>query len=149
MPDTRDLEPLECVRLLRGGVMGRVALATPEGPHIVPVHYGVFEDTLVVRTSTYSLLGTYGRNAMLAIEVGDLDHHENVGWSVVARGRAWAEVDRAAIESMRSLWSRHPWSNGVRDLYLRMRWEHLTGRALEKPSTRVAPSRVPHALNAS
>ena len=93
MSETRDLEPVECLRLLRSGVVGRVALSTPEGPHIVPVNYAIFEDTIVVRTSTYSLLGTYGRNAMLAFEVDDVDHDRHVGWSVVARGRAWAELD--------------------------------------------------------
>lgn len=135
MSDTRDLEPVECLRLLRSGVVGRVALSTPEGPHIVPVNYSVFEDTIVVRTSTYSLLGTYGRNAMLALEVDDVDHDRHVGWSVVARGRAWAELDATAIAAMRSIWRPHPWATGVRNLYLRMRWENLSGRAIGCPTT--------------
>ena len=71
------------------------------GPHIIPVNYAVFEDTIVVRTSSYSLLGTYGRNAMLAFEVDHIDHDRHVGWSVVARGRGWAEVDPAQVARIR------------------------------------------------
>ncbi len=152
MSETRDLEPEECVRLLRSGVVGRVALATPEGPHIVPVNYAVFEDTVVVRTSTYSLLGTYGRNAMLAFEVDDVDHDRHVGWSVLARGRAWAELDADVITAMRNAWRPHPWAGGVRNLYLRMRWETLTGRAIGPGAMRgLSATRVSldTALNAS
>lgn len=150
MSETRDLEPVECLRLLRSGVVGRVALSTPEGPHIVPVNYAIFEDTIVVRTSTYSLLGTYGRNAMLAFEVDDVDHDRHVGWSVVARGRAWAELDTEAIAAMRSAWRPHPWAGGVRNLYLRMRWETLTGRAIGSGvASRTRPSGLTSTLNAT
>lgn len=149
MSETRDLEPVECLRLLRSGVVGRVALSTPEGPHIVPVNYAVFEDTIVIRTSTYSLLGTYGRNAMLAFEVDDVDHDRHVGWSVVARGRAWAELDAEIISAMRNIWRPHPWAAGVRNLYLRMRWENLTGRAIGSFATRDSLALTRHTLSAS
>ena len=95
MQDPRDLTTQECERLLRAGVVGRVALSTPDGPHIVPVNYSVHDDTVVLRTSSYSVLGTYGRNAMLAFEIDHIDHDRHLGWSVVARGRSWAEVDPA------------------------------------------------------
>ena len=53
-----------------------------------------------------------------------------MGWSVLARGRAWAELDADVITAMRNAWRPHPWAGGVRNLYLRMRWETLTGRAI-------------------
>src|SRR3954462_7103812 len=101
MSDSRELSPPECERLLRRGVLGRVALSTPEGPLIVPVDYTVFEDTIVIRTSTYSALGAYGRDAMLAFEVDHLDQDRRTGWSVVARGRAWGETDAAEVDRIR------------------------------------------------
>lgn len=41
MPEIYELDAPTCERLLRGGVFGRFALVTPEGPDIVPVNYSV------------------------------------------------------------------------------------------------------------
>jgi uncharacterized protein len=130
MPESRDIDPRECERLLRAGVVGRVGVATPDGPHIIPANYAVFEDTIVVRTSSYSVLGSYGPNAMLAFEVDHIDHERHVGWSVLARGRAWAEQDPDEIARIRESWPPRPWASGHRNVYLRIRWSALTGRAL-------------------
>ncbi|MES2712231.1 MAG: PQQ-dependent sugar dehydrogenase, partial [Pseudomonadota bacterium] len=46
-----------------------VAFSTPAGPHMVPVNYTVVDDAIVVRTSPYSLLGTHGRNTVVAFGV--------------------------------------------------------------------------------
>ena len=148
MPAPYDLEPQECERLLRAGVVGRVALSTPDGPHIVPVNYAVFEDTIVVRTSAYSILGTYGRNAMLAFEVDHLDYERHVGWSVVARGRGWAESDPDEVTRIREVWQPRPWASGNRNLYLRIRWESLAGRALGSDWTRRNESPVHRTVSA-
>ena len=136
MPESRELAAQECERLLRAGVVGRVALSSPDGPHIVPVDYGVVDGTIVVRTSSYSILGTYGRNAMLAFEVDHLDHESHVGWSVVARGRGWAEVDPDQLARIRESWPPRPWAAGNRNLHLRLRWDSLTGRSLGRDWTR-------------
>ena len=50
----------ECLELLHGGVVGRVAMCTPMGPRIVPVNYAMYDDAIVFRTIPYSELGTYG-----------------------------------------------------------------------------------------
>lgn len=131
MTEPRDLDPVECEHLLRSGVVGRIALSTPEGPHIVPVNYSVFEDTIVIRTSAYSVLGTYGRNAMLAFEIDHVDPEGRVGWSVVARGRAWAELAADEVDRIRAAWQPRPWASGTRNLCLRLRWDALTGRTLD------------------
>lgn len=93
MPESLEIAPQDCERLLRGGVVGRVALSTPEGPHIVPVNHAVLDDSIVIRTSSYSRLGTHGRGAMLAFEADHVDHERHVGWSIVARGRCGAVLD--------------------------------------------------------
>lgn len=148
MTELRDLDRRECERLLRGGVVGRVALSTPEGPHIIPVNYAVVDDTIVVRTSSYSVLGTYGRNAMLAFEVDHMDHDRHVGWSVVARGRGWAEVDPDQVTLIREGWQPRPWASGSRNVYLRIRWESLSGRTLGQDWTRDNESPVRRTLTA-
>jgi uncharacterized protein len=154
MPESRDLDPQECERLLTAGVVGRVALSTPDGPHIMRVNYTVVDESIVIRTSSYSVLGTYGRNAMLAFEVDhdgledapDLLGHE--GWTVVARGRGWAEVDPEQVARIRDGWHPRPWAPGNRNLYLRMRWDTLTGRSLGRPKTRENETPVHRTLTA-
>jgi uncharacterized protein len=148
MPGSRALDLRECERLLRGGVVGRVALSTPDGPHIVPVNYAVVDDTIVVRTSSYSIVGTYGRDAMLAFEVDHVDHERHVGWSVLARGRGWAEVDPDELSRIRHVWPPRPWASGNRNLYLRIRWSTLSGRSLGSDWDRDNESPVHRTLTA-
>lgn len=130
MPESRDLSTSECETLLRAGVAGRVALVTPTGPHIVPVNYAVVDGAVVIRTSPYSVLGTYGRDTTLAFEVDQLDHTRQRGWSVVARGRGEAVHDADAIERIRRVRDPRPWISGSRALFLRLHWTELTGRQL-------------------
>jgi uncharacterized protein len=125
-----DLTHDQCERLLRAGVTGRVALSTPDGPHIIPVNYSVVGEAIVLRTSPYSLLGSYGRGALLAFEVDGVDHDRWRGWSVVARGRAEAVSDPVELERIRATWEPRPWASGNRVLLLRIPWSELTGRQI-------------------
>jgi nitroimidazol reductase NimA-like FMN-containing flavoprotein (pyridoxamine 5'-phosphate oxidase superfamily) len=130
MSETRELSAVECESLLRGGVAGRVALSTPSGPHIIPVNYSVVDDAIVVRTSPYSLLGTYGRNTTFAFEIDSFDPARERGWSVQARGRIEAVTDRLELNRIREVAEPQPWAGGVRPLHLRLRWNELSGRRL-------------------
>ena len=98
------LDPVECRDLLAGGVVGRVAMATPVGPRIVPVSYSVHGDAIVFRTAPYSELSTYGWDTDLAFEVDDLDHDTQQGWSVVAVGRAHVVSDHDEVQRIRREW---------------------------------------------
>jgi uncharacterized protein len=130
MAEPRELGYDDCERLLRGDVAGRVAVCTPSGPHIVPVNYSVVDDAIYLRTTPYSVLGTYGRNTMTAFEVDHVDHEHQSGWSVVARGRGEVVTDPDEIGRLREQWPPRPWADGNRSLYLRVRWTELTGRRL-------------------
>ncbi len=130
MPDSHDLSYSECETLLRAGVVGRIALSTPTGPHIVPVNYSIVDSEIIVRTSAYSVLGTYGRDATLAFEVDHLDLQNQRGWSVVARGRADVITDQTELEHIRKVWEPRPWAGGTRGLFLRIPWTELSGRQL-------------------
>jgi uncharacterized protein len=125
-----DLSPDQCERLLNAGVTGRVAVSSPDGPHLVPVNYSVVGAAIIIRTSPYSQLGTYGRGSMLAFEIDWFDHDRWRGWSVIARGRADVVTDPAELDRIRATWEPHPWAAGSRNLYLRLRWTELSGRQL-------------------
>ena len=130
MADARELSSSECEALLRAGVAGRVALSTPTGPHILPVNYAVVDGSIVIRTSPYSLLGTYGRGAQLCFEVDQFDYELKRGWSVVVRGRGTFVDDQDELAEIARHWEPRPWATGQRNLVVRIPWTELTGRQL-------------------
>ncbi|SFA78313.1 hypothetical protein SAMN05192575_101367 [Nocardioides alpinus] len=130
MHTTVDLSREECARLLGAGIAGRVALGTPTGPHIVPVNYAVDHDSVLVRTTAYSLLGTYGRDAQLCFEVDQFDYELKRGWSVVVRGRASFVDDHEELAEISRSWQPHPWAAGQRHLVVRIPWTEVSGRQL-------------------
>jgi nitroimidazol reductase NimA-like FMN-containing flavoprotein (pyridoxamine 5'-phosphate oxidase superfamily) len=117
----------ECVDLLRSGVVGRVALSTPGGPHIVPVNYAVLDRSVVVATSPYSVLGTYGRHNTAAFEVDGFDADTQDGWSVLVRGLA-QPLDPVELRRLADQSALRPWPDGSRVLVLRIPWTELSGR---------------------
>ena len=130
MAQARELAFDECATLLHGGVVGRLAVSTPQGPHIIPMNYSVVHDAVVVATTPYSALGTYGDGNLVAFEVDRFDYDTHTGWSVVVRGRAEVVADVAELQEMRRLWAPRPWADGTRNLFLRVPWTELSGRSL-------------------
>lgn len=130
MPQHIELSRAAAERLLRLGVVGRIAFTAPDGPQILPVNYSVVGDAVVLRTTPYGVLGTHGRDARVAFEVDELDHEYQHAWSVVARGRSEVVRDAAELADVRAVWPPRPWADGTRDLFLRIPWDELTGRRL-------------------
>lgn len=130
MPEPIDLTDDECRELLRSGVVGRVALCTADGPHVVPVNYSVVDDFVVLRTSPYSILGISARNAVLAFEVDHMDHERRHSWSVVVRGRCEWLDDTDTIDQVDAVWLPRPWASGSRPLVLRIPLTEVSGRKL-------------------
>lgn len=130
MPESIEMSREESESLLRLGVVGRVAVTTPTGPHIIPVNYSVVDDAIVVRTSPYSLLAIHGRDVPIAFEIDDLDHETHHAWSVVARGTSEVVSDPDDLQHILAVWEPRPWADGSRHLVLRLPWSELTGRKL-------------------
>jgi len=119
-----------CAELLATGEVGRVAVCTADGPRIIPVNYTVVDDTVVFRTTPYSVLGMHAWNGRLAFEVDDLDPEHRSGWSVVATGRGTVVEDNAELRRIQSTAGPNPWAGGQRWLVIRLRWDDLTGRRI-------------------
>lgn len=129
MNEPVELTVEECLDLLHGGVLGRVALATPMGPRIVPINYTMDgDDAILFRTTPYSELGTYGWNTDLAFEIDQIDYEKHQGWSVVAIGRAELVEDPEEVAEIRRSWDPRPWASGQRNLYMKVTWRDLSGR---------------------
>jgi uncharacterized protein len=125
-----ELSAAQCRELLSAGLVGRVAICTPLGPHIVPVNYAVVDESAVLRTTPYSVLGSHARGTMLALEVDQFDYERQRGWSVVARGRAEAVTGAGELQDIRRSWEPNAWASGQRNLFLRLPWSELSGRRL-------------------
>lgn len=130
MNEPRELDERTCLELLSSGVVGRVAVCTPEGPHIVPINYALHGDAVVFRTSPYSVLGARAWNQRLALEIDHVDYERRSGWSVVAAGMGEMIEDPDELATIRSLWDPSPWAGGARQLYVKLRWDSLTGRKI-------------------
>lgn len=118
-----------CGRLLSTGTVGRVAFSTPTGPHIIPVNYTIVGESVLVRTTAHSVLGTYGHDTMVCFEMDQIDPENQRGWSVVVRGRSEMVCDASELAEIADGLPR-PWAAGGRSLVLRIPWTEVTGRQL-------------------
>jgi len=134
MAELRELSYAECRALLVRQRAGRVAVSTPDGPHIIPLNYSVVDESIVFRTTPFSVLATYARNAKLAFEVDHFDEEHSIGWSVVARGRADVVSEPEELQRIRRVCAPLPWADGARNLFFRLDWKELSGRAVGRVS---------------
>jgi nitroimidazol reductase NimA-like FMN-containing flavoprotein (pyridoxamine 5'-phosphate oxidase superfamily) len=138
VPDSIDLTTEECERLMRAGDVGRVAICTPDGPHVIPVTYWVDGRAVVFRTSPYSLLGTYARNSLLAFEIDHVGEGPHRSWSVVARGRCHSIDDHDQVARLEAASPPRPWASGTRHLFLSIPWSEISGRSLGLRNSSIA-----------
>ncbi len=130
MNNVEELEYAKCRGLLAGGVFGRVAVCTDDGPRILPVNYSVVGESVVFRTSAYGVVATHDWKSKMAFEVDYVDYGEQRGWSVLAVGRGQRVVDEDELARIKRTWDPHPWAGGSRPLYVQLPWTELTGRRL-------------------
>ncbi len=130
MSDLQDLSYAQCRGLLAGGVVGRIALCTPDGPRILPVNYSVVGEAVVFRTSAYGVVAAHDWSSPIAFEVDHVDYAEQRGWSVVATGHGERVEDPEVLDQITRTWDPRPWASGTRPLYVRLPWTQLSGRRL-------------------
>ncbi len=128
MSDLAVLTEARCLELLTAGAVGRVAMCTQDGPQVFPVNYTVAGSSVVFRTTAYSVLGTHAWQSRLAFEIDGFDVDRRTGWSVVASGPGSQVHPGPELEEIVRSWNPDPWAGGTRPLYVRLRWDTLTGR---------------------
>jgi nitroimidazol reductase NimA-like FMN-containing flavoprotein (pyridoxamine 5'-phosphate oxidase superfamily) len=130
MGEVEELSYAKCRGLLAGGVFGRVAVCTADGPRILPVNYSVVGEAVVFRTSAYGVVAAHDWSAPMAFEVDQVDYSDQRGWSVVALGLGERVEDAEHLALIKRTWDPRPWAAGTRPLYVSMAWTELTGRRL-------------------
>ena len=123
----------ECLRLLRGSLVGRVIVTDRALPAAFPVNFAVLDDDVVFRTTAGSKLEAASAQAVVAFEVDDLDPVGQSGWSVLVQdlaGLVAGPVDLARAHAL----PLHPWAPGQRLEFVPIRSEIVSGRRLLQPA---------------
>jgi nitroimidazol reductase NimA-like FMN-containing flavoprotein (pyridoxamine 5'-phosphate oxidase superfamily) len=106
-----ELTRSECLRLLAGGVIGRVVFTDSALPTVQPVNYVLDDEEIIFRTANGSKLAAATRNAVVAFQLDHFDTTTRSGWSVLGVGEAYEVVDPARLAELEDL-QPDPW---VRD----------------------------------
>lgn len=122
-----EIPPAECLSLLHRTEVGRVAFVGRTGLVIHPVNFLVDHDTIVVRTSPYTLLAE-SSSGEVAFEVDELDAWLSSGWSVLVTGRCAPVDDPDEAAALRKSDLLNPWADGQRNLFLRITPQRISGR---------------------
>lgn len=123
-----ELDLATCERLLASGVFGRLVLVVGDRPEILPINYTTHGDAVWVRTSPGSLLDRHADGVPLLLEVDHVDHGRGHGWSVVARGRGERVTEDERTDAERRTVGPPRWVRRDDEVWIRLRWEELTGR---------------------
>jgi nitroimidazol reductase NimA-like FMN-containing flavoprotein (pyridoxamine 5'-phosphate oxidase superfamily) len=133
-----ELDEGECLTLISGGGIGRIAYASRFGPAVLPVNYAWRDGAVVFRTAANGPLdedlrtGITDADYKVAFEIDSIDQGARTGWSVLIQGPAHhltgAEQDAVRQTGVES------WAPGDRELFVRIAPSRITGR-------RVGPAR--------
>jgi nitroimidazol reductase NimA-like FMN-containing flavoprotein (pyridoxamine 5'-phosphate oxidase superfamily) len=114
----------ECLRLLKQGGVGRIALPGAGAPEIRPGNFVVNERAIIVRTGEGALLAAARRGVDAAFEIDGIDRLEHTGWSVLATGslRELPGDDHTSALPLRA------WASGTKDRFIALSIKELSGR---------------------
>jgi nitroimidazol reductase NimA-like FMN-containing flavoprotein (pyridoxamine 5'-phosphate oxidase superfamily) len=120
----------ECLALLGGVEVGRLAVVDGGQPLVFPVNYVMAEDSPVFRTAPGTKLRA-GEGRPVCLEADAIDPATKTGWSVMVIG--WLEeVTRYDPETYRVVASLgvEPWAQGERPHLMRVVARRITGRRI-------------------
>lgn len=129
-PQLEELDRAECLRLLGTQSVGRVAVSQRGlAPHVVPVNYTVFEETIVFRSDD----GTKFRLLLtepVSFEADFVDDFHRGGWSVLVQGLAYEESEwEVALDET----DVKPFAPGQKSHWARLVPHSITGRRIALP----------------
>jgi len=121
-----ELDEETCWRLLARAGFGRVGFVKEEAVIVLPVNSAVSDGRVIFRTAGDASLAAAGDGSVVAFEADHTDRVAESGWSVVVRGRG-RETDPPEPHAEESV---VPWAPGVRDHWVRIDAETISGRRI-------------------
>lgn len=126
--DRHGTEPLAtstCLELLRTKRLGRLGLSMGALPVVHPVNYVADTDRVYFRTGIGSKLSAAVREAVVCLEVDEIDDTGTNGWSVLVTGRAEELLGADAERAAELLGDDSSWAG---DRYVAIHIELVSGR---------------------
>ncbi|MBV9795633.1 MAG: pyridoxamine 5'-phosphate oxidase family protein [Actinobacteria bacterium] len=130
-----ELTEQECLTLIAGGGIGRIAYSGRYGQTVLPVNYQLLDNTIVFRTGEDSPLeedlqtGIRHAEYQVAFEIDEINLTAREGWSVLVQGPAHhidSDTERTAAHQT----GVQPWSGGAKEHYIRVIPTRITGRRI-------------------
>jgi uncharacterized protein len=134
-----ELTRTECLRLLAGGVIGRVICTDHALPTAQPVNYVLDAEEIIFRTPNGNKLAAATRNTVVAFQLDQFDTTTRTGWSVLGVGEAHEVVDPLRLAELAHL-QPDPWVRDHDAHTIRIPLGILTGRRVTADAVRHAAS---------
>lgn len=123
------LDDEECMRLLASTTVGRIGVTIGALPAIFVVNYLLDDGDIVFRTSEGTKLTAALQHAVVAFEADLTDPVSRLGWTVQVVGVAEEFTPEDGFRGPT------PWAPGVRDHFVRIRPQFVSGRRIPRPAT--------------
>jgi hypothetical protein len=119
----------ECIRLLRGETVGRVAFCSEGHPVVLPVNFVVLNESVIFRTGPGAKLEAAVLGGPIAFEVDAIDRWYHEGFSVLVVGRCREVTDPPELEFLKHA-PLVPWAGAGRDHFVKISLDEVSGRRI-------------------
>lgn len=124
-----ELDEAESWELLGDHGVGRVALATGDGPVLLPLNYQVLDGEVMFSTAEHSPLAS-AEGTEIAFEADHIDDAFSRGWSVLLVGAVRAVTDEGTAQRLRDSAYSTPWAGEGREHVMVLAPRRVTGRKI-------------------
>lgn len=140
------LDRAECLRLLDGADVGRLAGTYGALPVVLPVGYALDGDSVVIETGRGTTLDFATSGSVVAFEVDNLHERGGAGWTVMVTGMAREVQGRDEVERIRQLLHK---ARGHDGRFVRITSELVSGHRAHRaphPAPRRATASAPQRI---
>ena len=130
-PQLESLTREECLQLLRGAVVGRIAYVADGMATIIPVNFALLDGDIVFCTAKGSKLSWLSLRGRVAFEADESRLADHEGWSVLIQGVAREVTDPEELAVLRR-GPLHSWLRSSHEHWVRISIEAMSGRALHR-----------------
>ena len=117
-----------CMRLLREGAVGLLALAGKEAPDVRPINFALHRHQIVMRTGRGRIFEGARDEEAASFVISESDRLEHSGWSVVVTGRlSICDPTDSAIRSRV-----RPWARADKREWVLLSIDRVTGRRISR-----------------
>lgn len=115
-----------CLRLLAGGVLGRVVFSAAAMPAAQLVTYVLDREEIIFHAEVGSTLAAATRRAVVAFEADDIDRDALTGWSVLGVGETYEVTDPVRLAGLAAI-PRATRGRAAPTVTIAIRLQRLTG----------------------